>query len=905
MGYKTTSARFTQAKSAQSSDFAAFNNAGTGNPSISGTSLGVRGVITTVTPTPGANAASTTSATNIITVSNVIYTDSGYNTVAANAGATSNAYFRIIGTGFSQGSTIFLSNGIISNITANTTYISSTEFRANVPAIALGPYTVHVISSAGSVGMYYSSTLFEPYPTWSSSTLLYSGQPSSVSTNVYPLTSAVSSTLPITFALTAGNTLPAGLTLFSNGAIIGSFTQTQSLQSYFANIIVTNLYNESTTANITLTVNINDQFITQTSLIMNGEVTTSPGTTNNTIVDTGSSPLTITPSGAVSQGTFTPFSQNGWCNYFGTTANDYLLFPSASGFFISTGNFTVEGFFYANATTYGNTPYLFVQGTGATIDIAIQFSTTNILARIESTTIITYSGGWAANTWNHIALVRSGTGSNQVTLYLNGVSVGTGTSAAAIAQNAVSIGGYGSALTFTGYISNIRYNNTALYSGATYTVPTTRLTAVAGTVLLTAQASYFVDNSPASPNQVIPTVGGSVYVLPNEPFRPTAAYSTTTNGGSIFYGSGGSLSIPQQAVFTFAANFTLEAWVYWTASPSTGTNLWGCQVNGGLCLYYDGSLNPNIYNTGNVFTTTFSPVPGQWYHIALTRNAGTMTVWVNGKSVGSGAGGTYTASAFTLGNTGAFPQGYVANMRMVAGTAVYTTTFTPPTAPLAITGTTTFLLNGINGGILDQMSKTNLVSIGGVARQTTTVKYGTGAISFDGSTGYLYAPESGQWHRSLIFGSNDFTVETWVYMTTSTAQQMIAGQWSGSTGGTTLSWAIMTSNDANRYARFQLSTNGSAVLSDNVSTTSIALSTWTHIALNRTGSLFTLWVNGASAVTYTSSSALYAATNSVTIGATSTPNQFFSGNMDDFRITNGAGRYTVPFTPIQIFTPIV
>jgi hypothetical protein len=49
---------------------------------------------------------------------------------------------------------------------------------------------------------------------------------------------------------------------------------------------------------------------------------------------------------------------------------------------------------------------------------------------------------------------------------------------------------------YDGYISNVRYNNTtAVYTGATLTVPTSQLTAIAGTVLLTCQDATLIDNS--------------------------------------------------------------------------------------------------------------------------------------------------------------------------------------------------------------------------------------------------------------------------------------------------------------------------------------------------------------------------------------------------------------------------
>ena len=68
------------------------------------------------------------------------------------------------------------------------------------------------------------------------------------------------------------------------------------------------------------------------------------------------------------------------------------------------------------------------------------------------------------------------------------------------------------------------------------------------------------------------------------------------------------------------------------------------------------------------------------------------------------------------------------------------------------------------------------------------------SIYFPGtSNNYLRAPE-------VVFGSNNFTVEFWAYLTASTASQHFVGQWG--TGGSGYSWAIYTSNDTDRFLRF-------------------------------------------------------------------------------------------------------
>jgi len=174
------------------------------------------------------------------------------------------------------------------------------------------------------------------------------------------------------------------------------------------------------------------------------------------------------------------------------------------------------------------------------------------------------------------------------------------------------------------------------------------------------------------------------------------------------------------------------------------------------------------------------------------------------------------------------------------------------------------------------------------------VSFSSGSISLNGTNQYLTVPTG----TAFQYGTGDFTAEGWVYRSVAwTAQNIFFGQWSGSTGGTTLSWVVMTSNDTNGYARFLLSTNGSGVLTDSISSTVIPLNQWNHIAFVRNGSTFTLYLNGISVVTYSSASALYAATNTISIGASSAATQPFNGYISNVRIVKGTALYTSNFIP--------
>jgi hypothetical protein len=74
-------------------------------------------------------------------------------------------------------------------------------------------------------------------------------------------------------------------------------------------------------------------------------------------------------------------------------------------------------------------------------------------------------------------------------------------------------------------------------SGVTsVTVPTTPLTAISGTELLTCQTNRFVDNST---NNFAITVNGNTSVQPFSPFAPSAAYDPSVNGGSGYFDGSG------------------------------------------------------------------------------------------------------------------------------------------------------------------------------------------------------------------------------------------------------------------------------------------------------------------------------------------------------------------------------
>ena len=194
-------------------------------------------------------------------------------------------------------------------------------------------------------------------------------------------------------------------------------------------------------------------------------------------------------------GFYLPFkTASQWSGYFDGTG-DYLSFNGSTGTTLS-GDFTVESWVYLPSVTT-TAPIMCIGDSFSSPGILFYVNSSSKIAIARANTVaFTGSTSLVANTWNHVAFVRSG---STITGYLNGVSQGTFTNSSTFSGTTTVIGrevynsGVGGQL--TGYISNLRIvNGTAVYTG-TFTPPTSQLTAITNTSLLTCQSSTFVDNS--------------------------------------------------------------------------------------------------------------------------------------------------------------------------------------------------------------------------------------------------------------------------------------------------------------------------------------------------------------------------------------------------------------------------
>jgi hypothetical protein len=644
-----------------------------------------------------------------------------------------------------------------------------------------------------------------------------------------------------------------------------------------------------------------DPYYEYTTLLLPGNGTN--GAQNNTFLDGSTNNFTITRNGNTTQGTFSPFSQTGWGNYFsGTGAYLTVNDNAGSDLDLGSGQFSVEFWWYPQSSSAGQYP-LIGDSTGNWYVIWDNNAGSNAISlgrRGQANDVNTTGFTLATNTWQQVVVTRQSTGTNDTRIFVNGVLRGIGTSS----QNytittTLGIGGTSTGTNLiNGYLSNVRivkgsvpadYQTSSTSTGTTiFTPPTSPLTAVSGTTFLTCQSNRFVDNS-ATPKTI--TVNGTTSVQAFSPFNPTASWSAATNGGSGYFdGSGDYLQLPAGTAFApGTGDFTVDGWFYTTVTTANQI-IWSQAVSGTnyfivwadpstSTVYFNGTLSGggvNISSTANLQVNA-------WNYFSVRRASGTVTVYLNGVA------GTPTSNTVDFSNTSYVPTigrythaatnhftGYIANLRYVKGTAI-TPSGVPTTLNTAVSGTSA-LLNFTNAGIYDATSKNDLETVGNAQISTTQSKWGGSSIYVDGTGDRLF---NGISSPLLNLSSGDWTIESWVYFNAVGTYAYVLNIATAPANPSGLVFGI------NNSSRIYIG-NG-AVLGTNGNTT-LSTGQWYYLAAVKSGSNVTLYVNGTADVTpfaFTPNSGTY-----LYVGADASAGNQLNAYLQDVRIT----RYARPIT---------
>ena len=616
---------------------------------------------------------------------------------------------------------------------------------------------------------------------------------------------------------------------------------------------------------------------------------------NNVFDDGSTSNHTITANGNVTQGSFNPYGTN-WAVDFSKDANPRLSCGSSSDFTFGTGDFTVEFFVFFYSLTSYQTPMsagysndsggMFIQtGNG---DGKFQFRSGGSALVSETTSDA------EANKWYHIAFSRQ---SGTLRVYRNGVQTGTASNSTNLNRTGNILIGSDQDFNIDGLLSNFRLvKGTSLYN-SNFTPPASALTAVTNTKLLTLQSNRFVDNS-ASGHTVTPNTGTET-IGSFGPFLTSAVYDAAVNGASSI---GGYVAAATSTDWQFGSgNFTVEFWTY-----PLGTGSWviahgvGDVTGSAISWQYGYGTFDFYYGSSSVQITSPTLTLNSWQHIAVVRNGATITVYKDGvatgtANIGSNSLNTGGTSPFYV---GAYPgaassniNGYLSDVRVVKGTAVYTSAFTPPTAPLTAVTNTKLLLNMADGQAIDSAAQNNLTLYGTAKTSTAQYKFGTASLLLDGNSDYVAIP--------AINLTGSFTLEFFAYLNAwpnSSNFDMFYGQassvymcFTSGINGSGSDRSIQLAYDPSGYSGITQFNVNSAMNSG----------AWHHVAITKNSSnVHVCYIDGTAVpATNATKANTFFTTGTHFIGRGYSPSyHYFGGYIDDFRISQLV-RYTSNFTP--------
>ena len=678
-----------------------------------------------------------------------------------------------------------------------------------------------------------------------------------------------------------------------------------------------------------------------------------------TFDDASTSNHTITAGGNVTASTFSPHRHGGYSAYINNKADaewSYLRLPDdtldnivndSTASAIATHTTTIEAWVYPLsrrdnfASTNGSGSCIFVKGytwfnLGIDVDGYVQCyhisggSALQSGAGYTENNIIT-SNTVPLNAWSHVAAVID---NSQIKVYVNGVLGATGTwgglhdvTASASRQSSIGAGAISNQAPrrFYGYIRNFRISDNSRY--ASNFTPSTELPSVdSDTDFLLGGLPYLKDQSAS--NHAI-TVNGNASLKPKSLFD-NAAYSEADHGASAYFdGSGDYLTGPTPATIGIGTgDFTIECWFYAT-DATTDKGVWDTHTNAsnsdGLTLTRITATTFRVWQSSQILVSSATAITDHWNHLAVVRNSGLLELFVNGVSQGtvSNSANLNSAQGILIGggrysgttSPTQFVKGYIQDFR-VTTSAVYTSAFTPPTAPLTAITNTKFLLNP-EPAIIDLAQKSHLMHYGGTGPEGSTTQVaiaGTKSIMHtDFSTAYGvyikgYSPE---------FRLNStFTLEFWAYLSMLTQDTHFYETYGGTNNsfdnatGTETRIGIIGSKATHRNNfgsnaignYFKQNTDYSNIVyqAANYGIT-LANAQWHHWAITQDDSGNCKWyLDGTQIWSYTISLPI-AITNtsnyrmrSTAWGNNSSPGPAY---IQDYRLTRGLIRYTSNFTP--------
>lgn len=635
------------------------------------------------------------------------------------------------------------------------------------------------------------------------------------------------------------------------------------------------------------------------------------------------------------------------------TSNEYSLNLDGSTYYITTdtygtfitGNFTAEA--WVKPSTVTGTKQLWVYSTDANTSLhtfahGVDIVNGQVFGWVVSGPTLPVKLGMAVGTiaadvWTHIAVVRDST---SLITYINGVAQTPVTISSKINSPLnckLKIGGEDfNKLFYSGKISNLRFTNgAALYtSNFDITSPAGGADIVSPVPLEVIESEISYTGELTSPLKVVDITElttqyntfNSASLSDDTPFVTSDEKSLALIKASSQYLQTNKIGPDAAAIDLGFADFTIECWIKLASIP-TGA-LWP-GLGEYYCIYSAASPNVNdgfrvildstyIFVIGAnqdlspfyKFTHTFNA--NQWYHIAFTRKQGLLTFFKDGVSVGStdfsvNAG---TGSQLTIGRNldttrPANFNGNISNLRIIRGTALYTSNFN--TTPVA---------GGVNIQSPEPLDAfispagtpgEGFVNTVGVLQSSINSPYIPStlgeSIFFDGETYITFVSKN----NFQFLAERSFTVQMWVNLQSVSKKQILFATYGTYKKGSSQydsNWAtsnlpLILTCEANGKVGAVTSVLTDATIAVDHTGGSLSANTWHHIAYVRdvVQRKAFLYLDGVVVATITPSSFTSAAQwNSNTRAYIGSSNLAFTpiGYISGLHVLNGVAQHPTP-----------
>ena len=192
-------------------------------------------------------------------------------------------------------------------------------------------------------------------------------------------------------------------------------------------------------------------------------------------------------------------------------------------------------------------------------------------------------------------------------------------------------------------------------------------------------------------------------------------------------------------------------------------------------------------------------------------------------------------------------------------------------------------------------TSTNAISI----TTSTQVRFDTASPYASGGLGNLYIANSvdsattplSATSSTFTFGSGDFTIATWVYSTSTLKAYNCVFEGASAGGGRTNS-LVWYFDAAGKHHVFVGTEIGPATSTS----TAVALNSWTHIALVRSGGVAKIYHNGVTVGDFVGTIPTVT-TNYMALGRIGDNNSVYPGKFANYIVVSGKALYTSNFTP--------